>query len=116
VLQGLTRSAVFGIPWIVPFVPMTSAAFTLFTLYMIPDPATTPIKRRRQVLYGMLIAAIYGVLLVAHVVFGLFIALAVASALRGMTLYFIAAVKRKASGEKAITVPQTLVSTARSSG
>jgi hypothetical protein len=27
----------------VPLTPMTSAAFILFTLYMIPDPATTPL-------------------------------------------------------------------------
>jgi enediyne biosynthesis protein E5 len=86
-LQGLTRAAIFGIPWRVPFVPMTSAAFILFTLYMIPDPATTPIQPRRQVLFGLAIAAIYGTLFVMHVVFGLFIALAAVSASRGIGLY-----------------------------
>jgi len=86
-LQGLTRAAVFGIPWRVPFVPMTSAAFILFTLYMIPDPATTPLAPRRQVLFGLAIAALYGMLFVLHVVFGLFIALASVSLCRGIGLY-----------------------------
>ena len=86
-LQGLTRSVLFGIPWVVPFVPTTSAAFVLFTLYMIPDPATTPLQPRRQFAYGLAIAALYGVLFVLHIVFGLFIALFSVSALRGLTLY-----------------------------
>jgi hypothetical protein len=93
VAQGLARAEIFGIPWRVPFVPMTSAAFVLFTLFMIPDPATTPIAPRRQVLFGFSIAAIYGVLLVLHVVYGLFIALASVSASRGIVLYLNAAWK-----------------------
>ncbi len=87
VAQALIRSYVYGIPLIVPFTPMTSAAFTVFTLFMIPDPATTPIKTWRQVAFGVSVAAIYGLLLVLHVVFGLFIALAMVCALRGLTLY-----------------------------
>jgi hypothetical protein len=54
-----------------------SAAFMVFTLYMIPN-----LQRRRlprQVLFGIAIAAVYGVLLVGHVVYGLFIVLAIAS-------------------------------------
>jgi hypothetical protein len=86
---------VFGMPLVVPFVPVTSAAFTLFTLFMIPDPATTPIKPLRQIAFGLSVAAIYGMLFVIHVVFGLFIALCVTSASRGFGLYFIAAVKRR---------------------
>jgi hypothetical protein len=87
IAQGLIRSTIFGIPPLVPFVPMTSAAFTLFTLFMIPDPATTPIAPRRQVAFGLAVAAVYGTLFVLHVVFGLFIALAAVSALRGATLW-----------------------------
>ena len=37
-LQGQIRAHVFGFPSIVPLMPMTSAAFIVFTLYMIPDP------------------------------------------------------------------------------
>jgi hypothetical protein len=98
VLQGLIRSWYFSSPWVAPLVPMTSAAFIVFTLYMIPDPAVTPIHRGRQVAFGLAAAAIYGVLQMAHVVFGLFFALALVSALRGGGLYLQAgleAIRRK---------------------
>jgi enediyne biosynthesis protein E5 len=95
VLQGAVRSQLFDIPWRVPFVPMTSAAFILFTLYMIPDPATTPIKPLRQLLFGFSVAGIYGLLLISHVVFGLFIALALVSASRGVGLHLHAFVTRQ---------------------
>jgi len=87
VVQALVRTAMFGNPLIVPFIPMTSAAFTLFTLFMIPDPATTPIKPARQFGFGFAVAAVYGVMFVMHVVYGLFFALAMVSALRGISLY-----------------------------
>jgi hypothetical protein len=91
IIQGALRSWYFGTSWIVPLTPMTSAAFMVFTLYMIPDPATTPVKLLRQALFGTAIAAVYGVLLVEHVVYGLFIALAIVSAMRGVGLYAWAA-------------------------
>jgi hypothetical protein len=91
VIQGQLRSWYFGTNWIVPLTPMTSAAFMVFTLYMIPDPATTPIKPQRQALFGVASAAVYGILLVNHVVYGLFIALAIVCALRGVGLYARAA-------------------------
>ncbi|MFN3920125.1 MAG: enediyne biosynthesis protein UnbU [Methylohalobius sp.] len=93
-LQAAIRCEVFDIPWQVPLVPMTSAAFILFTLYMIPDPATTPLNPYRQVLFGLAVAAVYGLLQVVHVVFGLFIALFAVCALRGVGLYLIALAKR----------------------
>ena len=91
VIQGEVRSWYFGTSWIVPLTPMTSAAFMIFTLYMIPDPATTPVQPMRQALFAMAIAAAYGMLLVEHVVYGLFLALAIVCALRGMGLYAWAA-------------------------
>ena len=81
--QGLVRSVVFEIPWNVPLMPMTSAAFILFTLYMIPDPATTPLDKRGQVVFGLAVAATYGVLISSHVVFGLFLALFAVCLARG---------------------------------
>ncbi len=87
VIQGQVRSWYFGTSWIVPLTPMTSAAFMVFTLYMIPDPATTPVKPLRQVLFGLAIAAVYGVLLVEHMVYGLFIALAIVCAMRAVGFY-----------------------------
>jgi Na+-translocating ferredoxin:NAD+ oxidoreductase RnfD subunit len=86
IIEGQLRSWYFGESWIVPLTPMTSAAFMIFTLYMIPDPATTPVKPRRQVLFGVAIAAVYGVLQVTHVVYGMFFALAITCAIRGVGL------------------------------
>lgn len=87
VAQALVRIAVYNMPFIVPFIPMTSAGFTLFTLFMIPDPATTPIKPLRQFLFGFAVAAIYGLMFVLHIPFGLFFALAMMSLLRGISLW-----------------------------
>lgn len=86
VVQGLVRAFIFDIPWIVPLTPMTSAAFILFTLYMIPDPATTPLDKRRQVIFGLSVASVYGCLISMHVVFGLFIALFLVCLVRGCLL------------------------------
>ncbi len=84
--QGLVRAWIFGIPWNVPLMPMTSAAFILFTLYMIPDPATTPLAPRRQIAFGLGMAAIYGMLISMHVVFSLFIALFITSTVRALLM------------------------------
>ncbi len=86
-LQGQIRAFFFDIPWMVPILPMSSAAFIVFTLYMIPDPATTPLKPRQQMLFGLAVAAVYGVLQALHVVFGLFFALILVCAARGLLLY-----------------------------
>jgi hypothetical protein len=56
---------------------------------MIPDPATTPLRPWRQVVFGVAVAATYGLLQVLHVVFGLFIALAAVCAARGIGLYLL---------------------------
>ena len=94
-LQAAIRCQVFDIPWQVPLVPMTSAAFILFTLYMIPDPATTPLQPSRQILFGLAVATVYAMLQVTHVVFGLFIALFLVCSIRFVGLYLIAFANRK---------------------
>ncbi len=101
--QAVIRSYIFGSPLAVPFLPMTSAGFILFSLYMIPDPATTPIKPLRQVFFGISVAAIYAVLFVVHVVYGLFIALALTSATRGLGLYVYAWWTRRESSKAKVT-------------
>ncbi len=85
-LQAFIRSVVFGMPIAAPLAPMTGVAFLLFTFYMVTDPATTPSKPRRQVLFGASVAATYGVLMTAHVVFGLFFALTAVCAARGAAI------------------------------
>jgi hypothetical protein len=74
---------------------MTSVAFVIFTLYMIPDPATTPLKPWRQVCFALAVAFVYGLLQVLHLVFGLFFALLVVSAVRGISLSLYYGVKSK---------------------
>lgn len=87
VLQALVRAKIFGAPLFVPLMPMTSAAFIIFTLYMIPDPATTPLKPSRQALFGVSVALVYAITQVLHLVFGLFFALVIVCAIRGLSLH-----------------------------
>jgi hypothetical protein len=86
-LQGIVRANIFGTPFFVPLMPMTSAAFIVFTLYMIPDPATTPLNPWRQVFFGVAVAFIYAFIQIAHLVFGLFFALVAVCAIRGLSLH-----------------------------
>lgn len=86
-LQGEIRAHIFNTPALVPLMPMTSAAFVVFTLYMVPDPATTPLKPWRQAVFGFAVAAVYGVIQVLHLVFGLFFALLIVCAVRGISLH-----------------------------
>lgn len=87
VLQAVVRSVVFGNLLAAALAPMTGVAFILFTFYMVPDPGTTPTRRRDQVLFGAAVAAVYSVLQVVHVVYGLFFALAIVCTLRGGLLW-----------------------------
>lgn len=86
-LQAALRSALLGTPLAPAWVPMTGVAFVLYTFYMITDPATTPSSARGQVVFGASVAAVYGALMAAHVVFGLFFALTIVSGVRGLGLW-----------------------------
>jgi hypothetical protein len=94
-LQGQFRAFLFGTPHLVPFTPMTSAAFIVFTLYMVPDPATTPLKPGRQMVFGFAVAMVYGIIQMLHLVFGLFFALITVCAIRGISLYLYYAFKSR---------------------
>lgn len=96
VLQGLARSWLFGMPWPVPLMPMFGAAFLVFTLYMIPDPATSPIGWKAQVAFGAAIPLVYSVLISSHRVYGVFLSLLIVSAVRGAYLYLRAWLSRPA--------------------
>src|SRR5581483_3947608 len=87
VLQALVRHWFFGARLESALLPMTGVAFILFTFYMVTDPATTPVAPRAQALFGAAVAAAYGLLMAAHVVFGLFFALTAVSVGRGMLLW-----------------------------
>jgi len=86
-IQALLRSLVFGMPIVAGFVPMTGVAFLLFTFYMVTDPGTTPSKPLNQVIFGASVAAVYGILMVSHIVFGFFFALTLICTLRGLVFY-----------------------------
>lgn len=85
--QAVLRWLLLGHSLAGALLPMTGLAFVLFTNYMITDPGTTPLPARRQVLFGLTAAAVYGLLVVSGVVFGLFFALVITCVLRGITLY-----------------------------
>lgn len=90
VVQAVVRDVLFGTSLLGALVPMSGVAFVLYTFYMVTDPATTPVSRSGQVLFGALVAAVYGLLVSVHIVFGLFFALTLVCALRGIGLYAVA--------------------------
>lgn len=96
-LQALIRSWWFGTPPAAAWLPMTGVAFLLYTFYMVTDPATSPASARGQIVFGAAVACAYSVLMIAHVVFGLFFALTIVCALRGVILYWQA---RQAPSER----------------
>jgi len=87
ILQALIRSWYFGTPPLAGLNPMTGLAFLLFTFYMISDPGTTPYKPVRQVLFGFSIAFVYSLLMMLHIVFGLFFSLLIVCSVRGIYMY-----------------------------
>jgi Na+-translocating ferredoxin:NAD+ oxidoreductase RnfD subunit len=89
-LQALIRGVFTDISLVSAMLPVTGTAFILFTNYMITDPSTSPSKPRNQVLFGVATAAAYGVFMELHIAFGLFFALVLVCALRGIGLVVLA--------------------------
>lgn len=87
-LQAAVRHVLFGAALGPALLPMTGLAFLLFTFYMITDPPTTPSSTEGQVVFGLATAAVYGLLMSLHVVFGLFFSLVVVCAVRSALLWF----------------------------
>lgn len=94
-LQGLIRHLAFGTSLAAAWMPMTGVAFILYTFYMVTDPPTTPSAPRTQLIFGASVAATYGLLMVLHIVFGLFFALTIVCALRGIGLHVHALAAQK---------------------
>jgi Na+-translocating ferredoxin:NAD+ oxidoreductase RnfD subunit len=80
VAQAVVRAVFFDHALLSALSPLLGVAFILFTLYMITDPGTTPSVAGYQVLFGVATAAVYGILVLAHVSFGLFFALTIVCA------------------------------------
>jgi Na+-translocating ferredoxin:NAD+ oxidoreductase RnfD subunit len=103
--QAALRSLFLDTPLVAGLIPMTGVAFILYTFYMVTDPATTPEGRRDQFVFGLTVAAVYGLLMVAHVVFGLFFSLTLVCAVRGVCLYAMRWVRRSERDAIATSAP-----------
>ncbi len=86
VLQAVLRTLFFDTPLLAALMPATGIPAMFFTFYMVPDPATTPGRPWAQAVFGASVAAVYLVLVMLHIVFGLFFALTIVSGVRGMGL------------------------------
>jgi hypothetical protein len=86
---------------------MTGVAFILFTFYMVTDPATTPERPGAQVAFGASVALVYSVLLMFHIVFGLFVALVIVCVARGLGMYVLACLRgaKPAAGSAPVSGP-----------
>jgi enediyne biosynthesis protein E5 len=98
--QAVLRSAFTDTMLIAALLPMSGVAFILFTFYMVTDPSTTPDSVPGQVAFGASVAAAYGVLMLNHIVFGLFFALSAVCLARGIGVW--------AMGVSRAPVPQGL--------
>jgi hypothetical protein len=93
--------------------PMTGIGFVLFSFYMITDPGTTPESRKAQIAFGFSVAAIYGVIVQSHHLFGLFISLTLVGLVRGGWLAYCATRVRHTPST---AMPETTVAVPSSGG
>jgi hypothetical protein len=85
--QAVIRSLFVGAPLTLTLLPLTGMAFVLFTFYMVSDPGTTPFETKAQVAFGAAVGLMYGLLVMMHIVFGMFFALLIVCSARGLWLY-----------------------------
>lgn len=86
-MQAYIRSLLFDLSFVAVLLPLSGVAFMLYTFYMISDPATTPESKGGQIIFALSTAFFYGLLMVFHIVFGLFFALLITCTLRGTFIY-----------------------------
>ncbi len=108
IAQAIIRSAIFDTPLAAALLPMTGVAFVLYTFYMITDPGTTPTAPWPQVRFGLATAAVYGLLVASQAVFGLFFALTVVCAGRGLALYAQHLLAQRQAGALITPMPQPI--------
>jgi hypothetical protein len=107
-LQAILRTSLSGGAMLAALLPMTGTAFILFTFYMVTDPATTPVAPRRQIVFGAAVALVYGALVSAHIVFGLFFALTIVTAARGALLWAAALGTRQVETVEPSAAPSSI--------
>lgn len=99
-LQAIVRGILFDTSIPGGLAVMTGVAFILYTNYMVTDPGTTPSKPGAQFAFGAGVAVAYGMFMVMHIAYGLFIATALVCLVRGMFLWGLHFVN-KAAEERA---------------
>ncbi|MDQ2586821.1 enediyne biosynthesis protein [Saccharothrix yanglingensis] len=104
-LQAIVRGILFDTSIPGGLAVMTGVAFILYTNYMVTDPGTTPSKPAAQFAFGAGVAVAYGMFMVMHIAYGLFIATALVCLVRGMFLWGLhfvdKAAKERAAAEQA---------------
>jgi enediyne biosynthesis protein E5 len=108
VAQAFLRHLLLESSLIAALSPMTGMTFLLYTFYMVTDPATTPRGPKAQIAFGASVAATYGLLMAMHVVFGLFFALTIVCAARGLLIYAGLPMRRRLPAEAPIQLEMTL--------
>lgn len=102
ILQASLRSWLADIPLGPALLPMTGVAFVLYTFYMVTDPGTTPQRPSAQVLFGLSVAAVYGLLVGRQVVFDLFFSLTLVCFIRGVLQLVQSLLPRRAAEEQVV--------------
>jgi|SRR4051794_804594 len=109
VLQAVIRSWLADVPLVPALTPMTGLAFVLFTYYMVTDPGTTPSAPWAQAAFGLAVAAMYGLLMTVHVVFGLFFGLTLVCVARGLGMYALAHLAARERGAAPVSASRPIV-------
>jgi enediyne biosynthesis protein E5 len=87
ILQAVTRHFIFDTWLAASLAPITGVPFVIFTFYMVTDPATSPNSTRSQIVFGVSLGVIYGILMAVHQTFALIVSLLILCIIRGAVLY-----------------------------
>lgn len=98
ILQAVIRNLLIDASLLAALNPMTGVAFLLFSFYMISDPATTPVSKNEQIIFGSAIAFVYSILVYFNIVFGQFFALLFVCTVRGAFIW-VKSIKQKKNDE-----------------
>lgn len=112
VVQIVVRNLLLDHSLLAMLAALTGPAAIIYLFFMLPDPATTPVRPWPQAVFGFAVAMVYLVLVAAHIVFGLFFALTIVCAIRGVAVYFWAARPQTAEAELRAGAPPPVVAEA----
>jgi len=87
IAQAVVRHLLFETYLPASLVPITGVPFVIFTFYMVTDPATSPNGSRGQIVFGISLGVIYGILMVLHQPFTLIVSLLILCVIRGGVLW-----------------------------